>query len=102
MKIKTDFTPGPWKYEQSLIGLLTCDFVVMNDDMYGLHIQQGEKGYGHVTKESGANARLIAAAPEMFQALVDLYFQSDLGRERIKNIIEKVTGKTIKELESEK
>jgi hypothetical protein len=105
MKIKTDFTPGPWKTVKDNIGFSVADYIKVpceHVDGQEMHVRLGEKEYGWSTKESEANARLIAAAPEMFQMLVDFYFNPGMdGIKKMKNIIEKVTGKTIAELEKE-
>jgi len=108
MKIKTDFTPGPWKITKGNIGFSVADFIQVPheyEDGRIMHVQLGQKEYGWSTKESQANARLIAAAPEMFDILTGLCFVEPGSlhniTQRSKNIIEKVTGKTIAELESE-
>jgi len=106
MKIKTGFTPGPWKTIKDSIGFSVADYIEAPceyEDGRVMHVRLGEKEYAWSTKESEANARLIAAAPEMFQAFVDLYFEDPLFTlEKVRKLIEKVTGKTIEELEKEK
>jgi len=55
-------TPGPWKCNRE--GLIT------KDDRYGLHIAQvATVGMGYAIQP---NAHLIAAAPAMYEALIDL------------------------------
>jgi len=72
---KTKFTPGPWKivkegHEGEIISIRDkhrnwigeCNYALVGD----------ESMYGHpiiTEREALANARLIAAAPEMYEAL---------------------------------
>ena len=65
MKIKTDFTPGPWKTEKGNIGFSIADYIRVPheyEDGRLMHVSIGEKEYGWSTKESAANAKLIEAA----------------------------------------
>lgn len=107
MKIKTNFTPGPWRHEKKMYGFSEMDAIGTNcqyDEGKTMHVTIGEKEYAWSTKESQANARLIAAAPEMFQVLIEVCFPGSLHHTimRAKKLIEKITGKTIAELEKEK
>jgi len=107
MKIKTNFTPGPWKTIKDNIGISVADYIEVPceyEDGRVMHVRLGEKEYGWSSKESQANARLIAAAPEMFQVLIEVCFPGSLHHTimRAKKLIEKITGKTIEELENKK
>lgn len=56
-------TPGPW---QILDGAILCDKV----NQYGnFHIASFSRGDEQITDEDKANAKLIAAAPELLKAL---------------------------------
>ena len=57
-------TPGPW---EPIGNLVRTQFGLGNPDMRGLLVAECP---GH-TPESNANARLIAAAPELLEALQD-------------------------------
>ena len=103
MKIKTNFTPGPWKTEKQRMGFSTADFIrapCKYPDGELMHVRLGEKEYGWSSRESEANARLIASSPETFNTFVKLFIHSyvigevpgELQKECI-NLIEKVTGK---------
>ena len=84
-------TPGPWEATGNLVrslmakelgsGVMLAEcsdrwFVKVNSD------------------EAKANARLIAKAPEMLEALKDVYphIANDALRERVGNLIAKATG----------
>lgn len=78
-KIKTPFTPGPWEHKKESIGFSTCDIIKINHeykDGKTMHVRLGEKEYGWSTKESEANARLIASSPEMFHTFLYLFIHS--------------------------
>jgi len=104
MKIKTDFTPGPWEHITHKIGFSTADYVLAcksetNADSH-MHVTIGEKKYGYSTKESAANARLIASAPETFNSFIELFIHSYIIgqipgeiQKKCISIIEKVTQK---------
>ena len=64
-----DHTPGPWELRQSTRGH-------MGDSYYFLDHVQGGEGYSHVRFQpdevSDADARLIAAAPDLLAALYNM------------------------------
>lgn len=75
-------TPGPWEYDRMLLPPNTkdrrCGFVVNGPDkpdddlptrICDLRVPRGVSGFA----EGEANARLIAAAPELLVALMDAY-----------------------------
>ena len=75
---KQSYTPGPWQYLKMRLGPNATDrrsgFVVNGPDkeplptrICDLRVPNGLNGY----PEGEANARLIAAAPEMAEALAD-------------------------------
>ncbi len=71
--MKTKFTPGPWKVSHQINGKR---HVVRNDR------QPGEFPLcllpeGRIESERMANAKLIAAAPELYQALELLLVECD-------------------------
>ena len=70
----TDHTPGPWTVEDNFtimadVGAHICK-VSEPDDFPCLDQDEGTQS--HVLAECGANARLIAAAPDMLAALKSL------------------------------
>ena len=73
------FTPGPWvvvgrltKYvEARLVGGLIQEVAACGPTM-------ADEGYG---QQQEANARLIAAAPELLGALIALYAVAEVGRD---------------------
>ena len=69
------FTKAPWKIQ---------------DDGYGLIGVLFRKGYGvlvgHKDNESISNAHLIAAAPEMYEMLIQLQIEGGLGIARHRQI----------------
>lgn len=67
--MKTEFTPGPWRVYEGTAFKDSCESEVITDE-------KGETGAVVICRGSGcnhsANARLIAAAPALFEALVDV------------------------------
>ena len=64
----SEHTPGPWKWEEGYFGLngKGGQRVLHFEDHEGLYLD------GATEEQEHANARLIAAAPIMFQALEDI------------------------------
>lgn len=92
-------SPGPWEATKGHIGSKIADFVRTDKKFYdGMHIHNGEKVFGISTPESEANARLIAAAPEMLETLIKLYKGDDMFKGTLQNLIEKATGLPIEEI----
>ena len=88
-------TPGPWYiYEDGDspgIEASACSIVV-----FGLEEDDGGVG-GRTTEEAKANARLIAAAPDLLEALQHLMVahgeQLDYAFQQAQDAIAKATGK---------
>jgi hypothetical protein len=79
----SEFTPGPWRYwwEEGYVGEITS--------------ASGNLVAGFDTEPNEADARLIAAAPELLGALMMLDIRGGLGlqtHEYIRAIITKATG----------
>lgn len=73
---KATHTPGPWEY---LDGSILCESV----NAYGnFHIAQVDRGDEKMTDEDYANARLIAAAPDLYAALLAVSHRWDADDER--------------------
>lgn len=87
-------TPGPWQWVDrgGWFALLAANGTRVADDgsaadEYGRKIDPEDKG------ESGANARLIAAAPELLAALVELVESNgEHGLKEARDAIAKATG----------
>lgn len=65
---KQKFTPGPWRYSKALPNLIECR---EGRKQYLYTVCQLGEGSGW-SKNKEANAALIAAAPEMYEALADI------------------------------
>lgn len=63
MKSKPKFTPGPWKYDAGSGYVETLEGNLVANPRSGGHLP------GQFEANTRANAALIAAAPEMFEAL---------------------------------
>ena len=104
MNKKLNHTKGPWKHTKGHIGNKIADFVSTDKKIYdGMHIHNGEKTFGESSEESEANARLIAAAPDMLECVIRLYknlksFGSNISKENAVEVIEKATGERIENL----
>lgn len=72
----SEHTPGPWVIDSENVDLFTQNQSRMWINATGMHI-----GYvdGPRTSERIANARLIAAAPEMYEALEMFLAYNDQG-----------------------
>jgi hypothetical protein len=81
--LMSEFTPGPWRYwwEEGYVGEIIS--------------ASGKLVAGFDTEPNEADARLIAAAPELLGALMMLDIRGGLGlqtHEYIRSIITKATG----------
>jgi hypothetical protein len=101
--MKTKHTPGPWTLDYN--GEQGFTIVKINRSKIIDEFEQVicQRSTGHNQIETEANARLIAASPEMLEVLIDvyrneLYYQMAPIKDRVKIIIEKATGQTIEEL----
>ena len=85
---KAKFTPGPWT---STTG---PSFATVHN-VNGLHVTD-IKGYGCTQEQNGANARLIAAAPDLLTALEKIDSNAAESVEWIRRVtreaINKATG----------
>ena len=93
--MKLEHTPGPWKNHYGLI---------VNESQAAPVICSMFGKDEHDFHNSPANARLIAAAPDMLYELILIYQSSDNDitdeycLDRWKTIIESATGKKIEEV----
>lgn len=76
---ETEYTPGPWR-SGTVYGAIVADYKTSSYEESG----HGDVNYygGHLVCESvefEANARLIAAAPEMLEALKEIVSDSGQG-----------------------
>lgn len=65
---KAQHTPGPWNCDQT-VGFATFVGAEENPNIAAVHFKD--------TDEGKANARLIAAAPELYEALCDMISDRD-------------------------
>ena len=94
MKLK--HTPGPWNYADEESG----EFCIYEVKTKNILCDRGEWPNRRV--ESLANARLIAAAPEMLEMLIELSDHTDIigteVQERIYEIVRSASGLAIDEV----
>lgn len=99
--MKFDHTPGPWNYKMDIT---ENGFDVSSEkEIIASRYPAGWSEYDKIEME--ANARLIAAAPEMLKELrkcfkdgMEGYQMREEQAVRIKNILESATGKIIEEI----
>lgn len=77
------WTPGPWEIEQPqnfALQIVHGDFPTRHQDVAQIPLDQADE-YDTPEQEARANARLIAAAPDMAEALESLlrYFEDLYG-----------------------
>lgn len=104
---KLKHTPGPWAVDYN--GTIGHIKTLCNPEEHTKTVIKYRYNLCEeilTEEEIQANARLIAAAPEMLEALVDvygLYLRHDIccDNENIKRIIEKATGLSIEEVLAE-
>ena len=91
-------TPGPWKVAENLFGSTASYEVYTN-----IETKSGKGGYTRICqitpRDQKANARLIASAPEMLEALERLVeaagpqmVEPDLALEFARTVIRKARG----------
>jgi hypothetical protein len=82
-------TPGPWgTYDTAAYGIHIC-----KGGIAGQHIASAQRYVGLTQDETVANARLIAAAPEMLAALRELLERCDFeAQEMARAAIGKAEG----------
>lgn len=93
---KTQHTPGPWNINHGANYLPSVSSSVTHTKICDIAGQDDDAGIKDFQNESEANARLIAAAPELLEALkeadIDLNSnQIETARKRIKEAIKKAT-----------
>lgn len=89
--METKFTPGPWVTADSHGPLESGTSVQSTHDQWLVATTTGY--YGRDTQI--ANARLIAAAPDMLEVLLRIYSFGDLNGEdydAVRDVIAKATG----------
>lgn len=111
--METKHTPGPWNLHPAYVDEqpLQCVSVGVELTFQHIPVAQGEKfiavahyqtpapGFPHVAdlEEAKANARLIAAAPELLEALNDLVESAEVGTAAILNpLVEKARAAVAK------
>lgn len=84
--METRFTPGPWMVTRSDRRKTLC---VISEDTWICGELQSDNPLAIPIVESEANARLIAAAPDLYEALNELLFEdSDKPEvERLKTLV---------------
>ena len=97
---KLKHTPGPWKYQNEKWNTVKkpddAEYCIGGELFNVCNILD--------TVDPEANARLIAAAPEMLEALIMIYkvwHEDSILISSVKAIIEKATGLTIEEVLNE-
>lgn len=95
---KLGITPGPWENVNGRVRVSAPGISVIVADCCCSGIIP--------IQESEANIKLIAAAPEMFEALIKIQFKAEsiynteISETYYRNIIEKATGKTWEEIKT--
>lgn len=100
IKKQETFTPGPWVVEDCTPGESTgLRFAINSKDNVIVRTTDG-------WQEAQANARLIAAAPELFEQcklfekllstlIMEGHSGADLERDNLRAILDKVEGETV-------
>ena len=112
--IKLKHTPGPWKYDDDPLRMrIHSEF---DHDIVCHMVGNSASSMIQKREIKNANARLIAAAPEMLEDLIDEArkqvirisavknideFIKNIGKTKIMQTIEKATGLTIQEVLNE-
>lgn len=78
--METKHTPGPWTAtEEGKVAQVGGGFVPIRTPFRADAFVDGPNRSDHPEEELSANARLIAAAPELLAALVELYERAEHG-----------------------
>lgn len=87
MTTNVTHTPGPWTTGRSVCG----DVIVVGADQFPVAGMRQNKAYGaaRTFEVAQANARLIAAAPEMAQLLIRAYSADVVDVLEIGNVLKK-------------
>ena len=102
----TKHTPGPWIRDGKFVYALMPNPKKRwpgEVNRFWLIVQK-QAGYDIPEEEVEANARLIAAAPEMLEALIIIYkvwHEDSILISSVKSVIEKATGLKIEEVLNE-
>lgn len=94
---KPKFTPGPWFFLNQ-----TEYIAISGTDKYKRYVAEIDtRIFGSSQEEMKANARLIAAAPEMYSVLKEI-LGSHICQDRLDQVdLKKITG-ILKKIEGEK
>jgi hypothetical protein len=69
---KVKHTPGPWEISYRESGFIQDGHVIMGNDLEIAHVEPWERMDDDAIEEAEANAELIAAAPDLLDALMHL------------------------------
>jgi len=101
--MKFDFTPGPWHIAEKGLGNKEEFPTVYAANEELIYVATCSDCLTREPTNNLANARLIATAPEMLEALISIVrtcdsFSRNVARDEQKKVIEKATGKTWEEI----
>lgn len=82
--METKHTPGPWKVGEKFYGVTNQTWICFTDDVFDYKLATVYNGTKITNDQVEANAKLIAAAPDLLEACIMAFDNMQNGESKTK------------------